>query len=532
MSSVVEYLRRTIEPGVGAGLTDGELLECFIRHRDAGALTILVGRHGAMVWGVCRRILRRLEDAEDAFQATFLVLVRRASSILPREQLAAWLHGVAHQTARKARATAARRRGREHAVPVLPERAVADPEPAWDLAAALDREVSRLPERYRAVVILCDLEGRTRKEAAAALGVPEGTVAGRLARARALLARRLGGQEIGPLAAAPGVPAALLSATVEVVKLVCVGQGAGVVSAAVVALTEGVLQAMMLTRVKLAVVGLLVLVTLGLGTGGLLCRTAGSEPARVGPVAVQEPPEDLLDAVRLRQEVERQHRIQVARDEAVKAAKANIARLLREVEELTGDPKVALEALEDIEKAVREMREARQPAQGGGLWQLEFRFKNPRLISVDVPGKGRKAIWYCWYQVTNPTGEPHTFIPDFELVTGDKGHRDQVLPAVHEIISGFEDPARALDIQNSVTIARRPIPPVKESPARVTGLALWDDVSPDATGCVIHVGGLSNGWVDGPTAPRRKTLRLTFKRVDNEMQPAGPSAWVYRASKP
>ncbi len=142
-----------------------------------------------MVWGVCRRLLSH-HDAEDAFQATFIVLVRKASSIVPREMVGNWLYGVAHQTALQARRTAARRRAREVQVTEMP-----DTEPQqdrWaDLQPLLDEELSRLPDHYRAVIVLCDLEGRTRKEVARQLGCPEGTVASRLARARAMLAKRL-----------------------------------------------------------------------------------------------------------------------------------------------------------------------------------------------------------------------------------------------------------------------------------------------------------------------------------------------------
>src|SRR5262245_9590045 len=113
VSGVLEHLRRAVLRRDGAGLTDGQLLADYLRRRDEAALTALVGRHGPMVWGVCRRVLGNDHDAEDAFQATFLVLVRKAGSIASRELLANWLYGVARQTALKARATAARRKGRE-----------------------------------------------------------------------------------------------------------------------------------------------------------------------------------------------------------------------------------------------------------------------------------------------------------------------------------------------------------------------------------------------------------------------------------
>ena len=105
MSEAIRHLRRTVLLRDGAGLTDGQLLEGFISRREEGALAVLMQRHGPMVWGVCRRVLHNYHDAEDAFQATFLVLVRKAASIIPREMVVNWLHGVAHQTALKARAT-------------------------------------------------------------------------------------------------------------------------------------------------------------------------------------------------------------------------------------------------------------------------------------------------------------------------------------------------------------------------------------------------------------------------------------------
>jgi RNA polymerase sigma-70 factor (ECF subfamily) len=170
-----------------SAMTDGELLERYAVRRDEGAFATLVERHGPMVWGVCRRVLHSHHDAEDAFQATFLVLARRAASVMPREMVANWLFGVARQTALKARGLTARNNSREKQVAALPEQSAAE-QGCWDdLFPILDRELTRLPRKYRAVVVLCDLEGKTRKEAARELGVPEGW----LARARALLAQRL-----------------------------------------------------------------------------------------------------------------------------------------------------------------------------------------------------------------------------------------------------------------------------------------------------------------------------------------------------
>src|SRR6266480_5612389 len=138
MSEVIQHLRRAVLPPDGAGTTDGQLLEDYISRRDGAALAALVQRHGPMVWGVCRRVLTNYHDAEDAFQATFLVLVRRAASIASPELLANWLYGVAHQTAMKARATAARRTVRERQVTDMPEPAVTQQDLWRDLQPLLD----------------------------------------------------------------------------------------------------------------------------------------------------------------------------------------------------------------------------------------------------------------------------------------------------------------------------------------------------------------------------------------------------------
>jgi len=182
------------------------------------------------------------------------------------------------------------------------------------------------------------------------------------------------------------------------------------------------------------------------------------------------------------------------------------------------------------------------------IWVFEFKFKDPRLITVDVPGRGRKVCWYLWYQVINRTREAHTFIPDFELVTLDKQtiHRDQVLPKVQEAIAKLEDPTGYLNIKNSVTIAKEPIPASRPDaePKPVTGVAIWDDVNPETTRFSIFVAGLSNGWAltDGampgdPPIVRRKTLQLDFKRNadqfykrSEDIQFMPPSKWIYRGS--
>ena len=173
-------------------LLDGHLLDCFATDRDHAAFEALVRRHGPMVLAVCRRVLGNVHDAEDAFQATFLVLVRRAASIRQGELLGNWLYGVAYRTALDARAALRRRWTREKRLGAIPEpAALAPPGACTELGPLLDRELNCLPEIYRTAVVLCDLEGRTRRDVARQLGVPTGTLSGRLTVAREMLAKRL-----------------------------------------------------------------------------------------------------------------------------------------------------------------------------------------------------------------------------------------------------------------------------------------------------------------------------------------------------
>src|SRR5262249_16415781 len=171
------------------GPSDWQLLQRFVNGREEAAFETVIRRHAPLVFGVCRRVLGNLQDAEDAFQATFLVLLRKASSLDRRRPLSNWLYGVAHPTPREARPAAARGRRKE---PHMEPPAQATPDDVMrESLTLLDQELSRLPDKYRAPLVLCELQGKTRKEAARLLGGPEGPVAGRLARARALLARRL-----------------------------------------------------------------------------------------------------------------------------------------------------------------------------------------------------------------------------------------------------------------------------------------------------------------------------------------------------
>jgi RNA polymerase sigma factor (sigma-70 family) len=277
----------------GDGMTDGELLTRFLGRRDKVALTALVRRHAPLVWGVCCRILQNRHDAEDAFQATFLVLVRKAASVAPREMVANWLYGVAHRSAVRLRATMAKQNRREKQVEKVPEPGTVEAR-GNDLIPLLDQELNGLPEQFRALIVLCDLEGKTRKDVAKQLGIPEGTVASRLARARVKLSKALArhglaitvgtlGAVLAQSAAPAAVPASVLTQTIRATSLLATGHqlGSGLISSTIVAHTEGVLKAMFVTKLKS-------LLALGLTIGAALVAVAGvgvSGGSLSGPLA-------------------------------------------------------------------------------------------------------------------------------------------------------------------------------------------------------------------------------------------------------
>lgn len=285
MNRLLDHLRR-VTAAPKQPPSDGELLAGFIERREEDAFAAPLRRHGPMVLGVCRRVLGDLHDAEDAFQATFLVLVRKAASVRPREAVGNWLYGVAYRTALEARGKIARRHAREKPMHDMPQ-PEAKPEAGWhELLPLLDKELHRLPDKYRQAIVLCDVEGRSRKEVARQLAIPEGTLSSRLATARKRLAARLArlgfvlsGASLVVLLSqntAPAcVPASLLFTTTRAALLVAAGHtaAAGVVSATVATLTEGVLKTMLLAKLKTASVVLFGAAALSLGTGGLLYQT-------------------------------------------------------------------------------------------------------------------------------------------------------------------------------------------------------------------------------------------------------------------
>ncbi len=307
LTQVFEHLRQAV--GTPEDVTDAQLLERFLRSHDEIAFELLVRRHERLVLGVCRRVLRNQHDADDAFQATFLLLARKAGAIRKRETLAAWLHQVAYRVAMRANGEARKRAGRETTAvdqAALPSR---EPDPAGppldEFGALLDEELNRLPENYRGAVALCYLEGCTYEEAARRLGVPRGTLSIWLTRARDLLRSRLSRRGLG--ASAVALTAILekqtsAAAVVETVRAAldwAAGGEAGSTSTGAVALAEGVLRTMFMTKVPFAVAALLALVLVT--GGGLLAVQQGGpdekQPVRLPPPDTTATPEPVLRGV-------------------------------------------------------------------------------------------------------------------------------------------------------------------------------------------------------------------------------------------
>jgi RNA polymerase sigma factor (sigma-70 family) len=290
VNGLIQHLRHAVLRQDGAGLTDGELMELYVTRREEAAFEALLHRHGPMVLGVCRRVLRNEADAEDAFQATFLVFARKAASIRSRNTVSSWLYSVAHNMALKAKAMNHKRRVKERESGTAPkEESRAE---VWqELQVLLDAELSRLPDKYRVPIVLCDLEGKTIKDAARQLGCPQGTLATRLNRGRAQLAKRLarhglvlsGSAAIAALShgeALACMPKALIDSTIRAASLLATaGQGAaaGVISTKVAALTEGMMNSMLLTKLKVVIPLTLTLAFISVGRGIYQAEAAPAE---------------------------------------------------------------------------------------------------------------------------------------------------------------------------------------------------------------------------------------------------------------
>ncbi|HEY7154140.1 MAG TPA: sigma-70 family RNA polymerase sigma factor [Gemmataceae bacterium] len=301
-SLILQHLRNLLRRRESGNLTDGQLLERFVRERDEAAFEVLVWRHGPMVLALGQRVLHNPHDAEDVLQATFLTLVRKAGSIGKGESLSSWLYKVAYRIALRARARAVKTIADGRAFENMPAAEETD-EVAWrELRPLLDTAIERLPAKYRAAVILCDLQGKTHREAAEQLGCPIGTVSTRVKRARQLLQKRLAHHGLILPAGALGValsrhafaamPAPLTASTLRAASLLRSDPSgaASILSARVVELIEGGNKAMLMSRFKIVALLALMGGAVAAGAGVMARREPPLQPPAAAPGAEKDKP--------------------------------------------------------------------------------------------------------------------------------------------------------------------------------------------------------------------------------------------------
>jgi RNA polymerase sigma factor (sigma-70 family) len=406
-STLLAYLRRLA--GVAAtDSSDAELLERFVCQRDETAFEALLRRHGPLVWSVCCRVLAEEHAAEDAFQATFLVLVRKARSVSKQASIRSWLHGVALRVALRARQQEQLRRRREHETPSR-----SPGEATWqDVRPILDEEIQRLPEKYRLPVILCYLEGQTNDEAARLLNCPRGTIATRLARARERLRSRLVRRGVtlsaGTLTAmltdnamSAAVPSLLLAQTAKVVLM-------GAASVSITALTEGVLHAMFLSKIKVASAFVLVLAAIA-GTG------AGAYYLRAQDPPNQEP---------LPKQAEVPVLPQVGQDEQAQKLRKEWEDLSRKLAEVAPDNKAVGKPEERFRKLLQVRREMAEQ-------ERNIRYEYYRA-GVNEPGNSNSVTFHLAIDATK-----HLLKADLELSKNKEERvaaREEYLKVIKEIV--------------------------------------------------------------------------------------------------
>lgn len=300
-SAVLRYLQRAAGLPAVDEASDGQLLERFVNEQDPVAFEMLMQRHGRLVWGVCQRLLPDKNDAEDAFQAAFLVLIRKAGSLGKPESLGSWLYGVAYRVAfnlLREKAKQARRQGGKGQVEDMPQPEAAT-DSAWrELRPVLDAELNRLPDKYRAPLILCYLEGKTNEQAAQELGWPIGSISKRLSRGRELLRDRLTSRGVwlsaaalalllAEKSAAAAAPVAVLEQTLTVAQVLLHNGNttvAGLTSPQVAALTEGVIRTMFLNKLTSLA---LVLTLFAAAAGSALTAQQLLVPTVLAPASAQ-----------------------------------------------------------------------------------------------------------------------------------------------------------------------------------------------------------------------------------------------------
>jgi RNA polymerase sigma factor (sigma-70 family) len=365
--------------------TDDELLAAFVQRRDQAAFAELVRRYGPLVRAACRRALGGGPDADDAFQAVFLILARKAHTVRSAALLGPWLHTVAVRAAARARMQARRRQARERQVSAMPEPAADPPQEPNDWLPLLDAELQRLPERLRRPLVLCELQGLNRTEAARRLGIPEGTLSSRLARARDRLRRRLA--RAGAVVAGAAVAAAL-APTAEAVppELIAVTTRAaatGAASAPVAALTDGVLKAMLYAKLKIALIAVL---TIGISAGTVVAvRYAPARADEAKPAAGKSDKDQLQGKWEF---VSGQMRGKVPDEKELEEIKKHHFEFAGDKLKAKGEASFTLDSAKAPKQFDLKIEEG--PAQEQGTWLGIYEIKGDDLtICIAPPGQDR-----------------------------------------------------------------------------------------------------------------------------------------------
>jgi RNA polymerase sigma factor (sigma-70 family) len=420
LATVLEHIRTLTAGPKGSEQTDGNLLRAFLKHYDQAAFETLVRRHGPMVLRVCRRTLGNVHDAEDALQATFLVLARQAASVRKRESLGSWLHGVAYRMAANVRRAAARRH--KHEARANPNQ-TKDPSLSVamkELQVILDEEIEALNETLRAPFVLCCLENQSSAEAAQQLGLEEATVRKRLSRARKLLQDRLmrrgvaltavlAAAALGANNASAELPRYLVAATVRTATVSVAGQAttAGLVCARVAALAEGMLRSLFLDKLKTGTVIVLVVTLAGMGTGALGYRSLLAPQRADGTASSTSPVPPDGTAAKIAMLIEQLGSDTADdREKAAKELEAVGGPALDALRKAAGDgqgerKKLAQDLVQKIQRRVREVRGRvlgpdDRPCAGAKLY---LGFSNPKEPTYPVRatsgGDGRFAFTFA-----------------------------------------------------------------------------------------------------------------------------------------
>lgn len=408
---ILNYLRQVLGASAGSGVSDADLLSRFVKQRDEAAFELLLWRHAAMVLHVCRQVLGNGDAAEDAFQATFLVFVRKADSITRREALGSWLYRVAYRIALKARTRNKTRTSTPAELDRLGGPMAGEDAAERELRQIICEEVDRLPAKYRAPIVACFFEGKTHEEAAKQLGWPRGTVAGRLARARELLRRRLLRRGVtftmsALLAAltartAQAALTRLVDSVIHTSRLLAAGQAVGaVVSPYVAALAEGVLQTMVWTHTKVFAVVLFVVCLGGVGVsllatqeeihpmlpkGKMPMLPKGMAPRQVAVGPVAQPP-----------------------------APDGTTRFSDEDDEVPGDPVPEEKPPEDAAKLAHDMARSRLNLRNLAIAMHNYNGTYNQLPLAALTGKNGKAL-LSWRVALLPFLEEQELYRQFKL---------------------------------------------------------------------------------------------------------------------